>query len=235
MNMDLKFIEHANSMDKSNKEMRVLVYKKESDDLTCPNCGIKIKLNTEKLDEIILSNKNIQDIINGIKFNIKNIIKLSTNNSINIQLKNINVLFNNINEDINKNVEKLKTLLNESINILENKFKNIKLNDKINKEELKYNDGRYIGEVVNGKKEGKGIYYYNDGDRYEGDWKNDIREGKGIYYYNDGERYEGDWKNGKKEGKGIYYYNSGNRYEGDWKNDNKEGKGICYYKNGNRY
>ena len=117
MNMDLKFIEHANSIDKSNKEMRVLVYKKESDDFSCPNCGIKIKLNTEKLDEIILSNKNIQDIINGIKFNIDNIIKLSTNNSINIKLKNINVLLNSINEDINKNIEKLKTLLNESIKI----------------------------------------------------------------------------------------------------------------------
>ena len=28
--------------------------------------------------------------------------------------------------------------------------------------------------------EGKGIYYYNNGDRYEGDFKNDKREGKGI-------------------------------------------------------
>ena len=28
--------------------------------------------------------------------------------------------------------------------------------------------------------EGKGIYYYNNGERYEGDWKNDKREGKGI-------------------------------------------------------
>ena len=42
--------------------------------------------------------------------------------------------------------------------------------------------------------EGKGIFYYNSGDRYEGDWKNDKIEGKGIYYFNNGDRYEGDLK-----------------------------------------
>ena len=51
-------------------------------------------------------------------------------------------------------------------------------------------------------------------------WKNNLKEGKGIFYYNNG-RYEGELKNGKMEGKGIYYYNNGNRYEGDWKNDKK--------------
>ena len=38
----------------------------------------------------------------------------------------------------------------------------------------------YEGETKNGKKEGKGKYIYNNGNRYEGDWKNDIKEGKGI-------------------------------------------------------
>ena len=45
--------------------------------------------------------------------------------------------------------------------------------------------------VVNGKREGKGIRYYNNGDRYEGDFKNDKSEGKGIRYFNNGCRYEG--------------------------------------------
>ena len=53
--------------------------------------------------------------------------------------------------------------------------------------------------VILKMQEGKGIYYYNDGDRYEGDFKNGKREGKGIEYYNNGDRYEGDWKKGKKE------------------------------------
>ena len=47
-------------------------------------------------------------------------------------------------------------------------------------------------------------------------------DGKGIYYYNNGDRYEGDFRNHKKEGKGIYYYNDGDRYEGDFRNDKME-------------
>ena len=44
------------------------------------------------------------------------------------------------------------------------------------------------GDWRNGKSEGKGIYYYHNGDRYEGDYKNHLAEGKGIYYYNNGDR-----------------------------------------------
>ena len=228
MNMELKFKEQANLMDINRNEMKVLVYKNESDDIKCPHCNRKIKL--EKIDDIILSNSNIKDTINGIKFQIDNIIKLSSNNNISIQLKNINFLLNNINEDINKNNKKLKNLISNKLN--EN-------NNSIINEEIKYNDGRYVGQTVNGKKEGKGIYYFNDGDRYEGDFKNDKREGKGIYYFNNepwkGDRYEGDWKYDIKEGKGIYYYKDGDRYEGDFKNDTKEGKGIYYWNDGDRY
>ena len=74
------------------------------------------------------------------------------------------------------------------------------INNINNQQELKgikngYN-WRYIGQVVNGLREGKGIYYWNNGDRYEGEWKNGKMEGKGIYYYNNepwkGDRYEGE-------------------------------------------
>ena len=225
MNMELKFKEQANSEDIDRKEMKVVVYKKENDDFNCPYCNKKIKL--EKIDDIILSNNNIKDTINGIKLHLDNIIKLSSNNNISNQLKNINFLLNAINEDINKNNTKLKNLLKENNEIINNKLNTI--NNTIINEEIKYDNGRYVGQVVNDKKEGKGIFYYNSGSRYEGDFKNDKREGKGIYYYNDGERYEGDFKNDNMEGKGIYYYNNGNKYEGDWKNDNKEGKWIYYY------
>ena len=122
MNMELKFKEQANSMDINRNEMKVLVYNNENDDITCPYCNKKIKL--EKIDDIILSNNNIKDIINGIKLNIDNIIKLSNNNNISIQLKNINMVLNIINEDINKSKEKLKNLLNENndnnLNVINN-------------------------------------------------------------------------------------------------------------------
>ena len=47
---------------------------------------------------------------------------------------------------------------------------------------------KYIGQILNGVPEGKGIMYWNNGDRYEGDWKNNEREGKGIMYYNNGDK-----------------------------------------------
>ena len=123
LDMDLRFKEQANSFDRSNNAMKVLVYKEDADDFTCPHCGEKIKLNTEKIDEIISSNNNIKDTIDGIKFNIHNIIKISTTNMVNIQLKNISTLLNNIIEDIKKNNEKLINLINANkTTIINNQF-----------------------------------------------------------------------------------------------------------------
>ena len=100
------------------------------------------------------------------------------------------------------------------------------------------NDGIYIGELKNTYfkwiKEGKGIYYYYNGNKYEGDWENDEIKGKGIYYYKNGDRYEGECKDDKAEGKGIFYYNNGDKFEGYWKNNKKDGKGIMYYNNGKK-
>jgi len=184
LNMELRFKEQANLIDINRKEMNVIVYKKENDDdLNCPYCNKKIKL--EKIDDIILSNNNIQDTINGIKFNIDNIIKVY-NNNISIQLKNINFLLNAINEDINKNNTKLKNLSTKNNEIINNNLNSV--SSSIINTEKKYDNGRYVGQVVNNKREGKGIYYFNNGNRYEGDWKNGNKEGKGIFYYNDGER-----------------------------------------------
>ena len=87
INMELKFKEQANSMDINNNEMNVLVYKRENDDFTCPHCNNKIKLNTEKIDDIILSNNNIKDIINSI-------ISRNFYNIIYIKFNSINNIFN---------------------------------------------------------------------------------------------------------------------------------------------
>ena len=115
LNFELKFKEQANSFDKINKEMKILVYKEGDDTIICPHCGKKIKLKTEKIDEIISKNKNIKDNVDGIKLQIENIIKNSTINQINTQLKNVNIILNTINQDINKNIEQLKSLLNYDI------------------------------------------------------------------------------------------------------------------------
>ena len=41
-----------------------------------------------------------------------------------------------------------------------------------------YDNGRYEGEMVDGKREGKGKFYFITGDYYEGDFKNNCKEGK---------------------------------------------------------
>ena len=127
LNLDLKFKDQANSLDRNTNQMRVLVYK--NDEMICPKCDETIKLDNKKIDELLSSNENIKDTINGIKFSLDNIINNnSSNNIINSQLKNINALLNTINEDIQKNNEKLKSLFNDTI--INNLAKNIDLNDK---------------------------------------------------------------------------------------------------------
>ena len=65
-----------------------------------------------------------------------------------------------------------------------------------------------------------------DQSKYEGEWKDDARDGKGTFYYVNGDKYVGDWKDDVQHGKGIYYFNSGDRYEGDYVNGERTGQGI---------
>ena len=163
----------------------------------------------------------------------KNIIKINNFNE-----ERQNSIYNASDDNDEKNTDlnepiKINEIQNESLI----KYKNEDIINIGNKKEYKikkYKDGKYEGEFVNDKREGKGIFYYIKGNKYEGEWKNDKRHGKGKMYYTSGDIYDGDYKNDKKEGKGITYFNTGNRYEGDFKNGKREGKGIYYYKSGNR-
>ena len=40
---------------------------------------------------------------------------------------------------------------------------------------------------------GKGVFYYNNGDKYDGCYRDDKRHGKGAFTLADGTKYEGDW------------------------------------------
>ena len=111
-------------------------------------------------------------------------------------IKILDDIIDSLNNITNENKTNLD-LMKKNINELCNKSDQLNINNK----EIKENKGEYIGQIINGLKNGKGIYYFGNGDRYEGEWKNDRYEGKGIYYFKDGRKYEGDWKNDKKEGK----------------------------------
>ena len=59
-------------------------------------------------------------------------------------------------------------------------------------------DGKYVGEIENGKPNGHGIYTSPNGNKYEGEWKVGEIHGQGIYTYSNGNKYEGEWKFGLK-------------------------------------
>ena len=98
-----------------------------------------------------------------------------------------------------------------------------------------YDNGRFEGDFINGKKTGRGTYYFNNGDRYEGNFINGERTGKGTYYFNNGNTYKGDWVNDKRNGRGTFFWSNGERYEGDFINGEMTGKGTFYFNNGNIY
>jgi len=43
------------------------------------------------------------------------------------------------------------------------------------------NDGKYVGEIENGKPNGHGTPTSPDGDKYEGEWKDGEKHGQGTY------------------------------------------------------
>ncbi len=67
---------------------------------------------------------------------------------------------------------------------------------------------------------GKGVYYYQNGDRFEGDSKEGKRIGKGVYYFQNGNVYDGEFNDGKMHGFGVYQCLNGDRYVGPYKGIN---------------
>ena len=186
-------------------------------------------------DTFILNNKiysNNNNLLLEIVIDLHQLINYSKDNLI---IKILGNVINKMNYIINENKKNIDLIRNNISSILK-KFDELKNNNTINNQQLQHADGIYIGQVVNGLAEGKGVWYGTKehcvGDRHEGDYRNGKKEGKGIYYYNNGDRYEGDWRNDKKEGKGIFYYNNGDREMADFYNDKPIGKHVTLTKNG---
>ena len=199
-----------------------------------------------RLNEIVYNAYNMHNNNYYNSQNINNILidyhknKIYLNDDLNKEFENI-IKVKNVKEDLNIKIFEFE----EKIKIYENLIDKIKkeynilnsqYDEAINNKTLflskDFSNGKYEGEFKNGKREGKGIMYYNSGNRYEGEFKNGKFEGRGIYYYRDGDRYEGEYKNGKKDGKGIYYYNNGDREMGDYANGEEVGKHVILTING---
>ncbi len=70
------------------------------------------------------------------------------------------------------------------------------INASYSQDTIKYTNGeKYIGNIVNGYRDGFGEYFFNDGDRYSGNWKSNKFDGDATYYYANGDYKIGKWEN----------------------------------------
>lgn len=96
---------------------------------------------------------------------------------------------------------------------------------------------RFIGELIDGIRHGKGVLLTTEG------WliKGEIKNGQGVgtlivdYTTEQGERYFGQVKNGKRNGFGILTAIDKDFYAGDFANGKPNGPGIYKGKQGDRY
>ena len=117
------------------------------------------------------------------------------------------------------------------------------------------NKVKYIGEYLNGERNGKGKEFdYNENLVFEGEYSNgkkwngkgygkngdiiyELKNGKGFvkeyYYFSDKLYYKGGYLNGEKNGKSKNYYNNTIIFEGEYFNGKRNGKGKEYDFNGN--
>lgn len=90
----------------------------------------------------------------------------------------------------------------------------------------------YVGEVKNGKANGKGIGILNTGSHYEGHWKDNMRHGDGKFFWPDGQYYVGHYKNDLREGEGTYFWPDNQKFSGEWSDDKRNGNGTFYTNEG---
>ncbi len=107
-------------------------------------------------------------------------------------------------------------------------------------QEMMYPDGKYVGEIVNGNRHGKGVMYYSNADednrlKYDGEWKNNRCHGKGVMYYSNGNKYDGEWKDNRYHGHGMKIWKSGAKYDGEWKRHMYTGNGVYTWPDGSKY
>ncbi|HEX9389872.1 MAG TPA: caspase family protein [Usitatibacteraceae bacterium] len=115
----------------------------------------------------------------------------------------------------------------------------------------------YNGEFKDGRKHGRGIYEWANGDKFDGDFAEDRPSGKGVWQFAGGDRYEGEIVDGAIVGKGVfvskngdkiigsfidgkasgrvsYIFANGDKYEGEMVQGRISGKGVYLSKNGDR-
>ena len=152
--------------------------------------------NNNNAINIININNNIHIIINDLK----QIINFANDNSIVKGIEQAITKLNNIIDTNNKNddsikdeILKMENQVNKTNRI--NKTLNISIfiviicalihfcffSKGIRKyKELKFEKGIYLGQVLNGLRDGKGSFLFHNGDKFEGKWKMIMQREKGF-------------------------------------------------------
>ncbi len=77
-----------------------------------------------------------------------------------------------------------------------------------------YPDGYYRGDVLNGRRHGRGVFYYYDTETsnenfqtiYDGQFQNGLPHGRGKFIYGNDNRYDGEVRNGLPNGTGLFTF-----------------------------
>jgi hypothetical protein len=94
-------------------------------------------------------------------------------------------------------------------------------------ERLSYDPGAsYIGQVVDGKRQGLGIADLANGEHQAGEWRADQLNGLGTVRFADDTRYAGQWRDGQSTGLGVREKPGVERAEGNFVMGRLEGLGV---------
>jgi hypothetical protein len=91
----------------------------------------------------------------------------------------------------------------------------------------------YMGSIVEGRYEGRGFMFYENGDKYHGDWECGLKKGFGSWTSKDKSQFKGNFDEGKPNGIGTMIYSNGDKYEGNFSQGVRNGKGTYFYKKSN--
>jgi len=115
----------------------------------------------------------------------------------------------------------------------EGEFANGKPNGHIETRDSK--GGRYVGDMVDDKRQGHGVLSEANGYTADGEWFDNKLQGKATVHWPNGNSYSGDFVAGLRSGKGVSTLADGTHYEGDFLNDGWNGQGAITWPNGNHY
>lgn len=94
---------------------------------------------------------------------------------------------------------------------------------------------RFLGKLINEKRQGIGQNLFQNGITYRGFFKDDMMEGQGILIKNSRAIFQGNFIENKFDGFGKRVYDNGDIYKGQFKNGARHGTGIYHFVNGDKY